>query len=280
VVVATGENWPDALGGSALAGAVRGPLLLTRKVALSAEVLTEIKRLGASKSYILGSSAAVSAGVENTLVALLGRTNVVRLGGSNRYETAQRIADEAIRVAGYAFTGEAFVATGGNFPDATAAAPVASFFVRPILLANPATGSVYVPSKVWGTTILGSTSAVSAKVEASLKARPGMFRVTRLGGANRYETAALIAKAGVAAGMRWDGVGLATGLNFPDALAGGAMLGGFDSVLLLTSPTSLSAPAQSALKGNSHEIWNMHIFGGPTSVSPAVEAAAKAAAGL
>jgi len=31
VVIATGENWPDALGGSALAGALGGPILLTRR---------------------------------------------------------------------------------------------------------------------------------------------------------------------------------------------------------------------------------------------------------
>lgn len=110
--------------------------------------------------------------------------------------------------------------------------------------------------------------------------RHPMFRVTRLGGANRYETAALIAKAGVAAGMRWDGVGLATGESFPDALAGGAMLGGFDSVLLLTRPTSLSSATQTALKASAHEIWTMRVFGGPMTITPAVEAAAKAAAGL
>ncbi len=41
VVIATGENWPDALGGSALAGAVDGPLLLTKHDALPAAVMAE-----------------------------------------------------------------------------------------------------------------------------------------------------------------------------------------------------------------------------------------------
>jgi len=47
VVIASGQDWPDALGGSALAGVVDGPLLLTREGTLPAEVREEIVRLGA-----------------------------------------------------------------------------------------------------------------------------------------------------------------------------------------------------------------------------------------
>jgi len=88
VVIATGENWPDALGGSALAGALGGPILLTRKTALPSEVAAEIGRLKPKGAVILGSTAAVSAGVENALKAMFGADYVTRIGGANR--TRQR----------------------------------------------------------------------------------------------------------------------------------------------------------------------------------------------
>ena len=280
VVIATGENWPDALGGSALAGAAYGPLLLTRKDAMPAEVTAEIKRLGAVKAYVLGSTASVSSAVEEALVGMMGRANVVRLGGSDRYATARLVADETIRLRGFTYAGIAFVATGSNYPDATAASPFAAWRGAPILLANVRTGALYVPPQVTRAVILGSTAAVPASFEASLKDDLGDANVTRLGGINRYATAALVAQAGVAAGMRWNGVGLAVGTNFPDALAAGPMLATQDSVLLLTRPDILSGEAYTKLSTNATTISSIFIFGDTNAVSAAVETAAKKAAGL
>ncbi len=98
----------------------------------------------------------------------------------------------------------------------------------------------------------------------------GASKVTRVGGANRYDTAARIADCGVAHGMPWDGVGIATGIGFPDALSGGAMLGSLDSVLLLTDPKTLSAPAQTRLAANRVVIGTVHFIGGTGAVSQGV----------
>ena len=280
VVIATGANWPDALGGSALAGAARGPLLLTKKDALPSEVTAEIARLGAIKAYVLGSTASVSAAVENALVSMLGRANVVRLGGANRYETARKVADETIRLQGAAYTGYVFVATGTRFPDATAASPLAAWLGAPILLANPATGAFYLPAGAKKAMVLGSTSAVPAKVETALRASLGEGKVTRMGGANRYATAAMVAQSGLGVGLQWNGVGLATGENFPDALSAGPMLAAQGSVLLLTRPTALSSEARDRLAVNAASIDSMFISGDTNAVSAAVAAAAAAAAGV
>ena len=277
VVLATGANWPDALGGSALAGAVRGPLLLTTPTRLPDAVRAEIARLGASRVYILGGTAAVASTVESDLVGMLGRSGVVRLGGPDRYETARLVADETIRVLGGGYSGDALVATGANFPDATGGAALAAALGRPILLANPGSGAVYVPAATGRVTILGGTAAVSSGVEQTLKASLGGSNVARAGGANRYETAVLVAGVGVAGGMSWDGVGIATGANFPDALAGGAMLGARGSVMLLTLPTVLSAEAEAAIVANRDGIETVFIFGGVNAVSAAVEDAVRAA---
>ncbi len=268
VIVATGVNWPDALGGAALAGAVDGPLLLTTKDAVPSAVLDEIDRLGATDAYILGGEGAVSKAVEDTLDSKLSGT-VTRLWGANRYGTADAVADEVIELAGASFSGNAYIATGANFPDALGASPLAASSVTPILLA-PIDGTPHIPAEVDSAVILGGEGAVTAKTEADVKATLGAANVDRIGGADRYETAAMIAEHGVAEGMHWDGVGIATGAAFPDALSGGAMLGSIDSVLLLTPPTTLASAAQERLADNKDAIDTVHYIGGTGAVSQGV----------
>ncbi len=276
-VLATGANWPDALGGTALAGAVRGPLLLTRPNELPAAVRDELRRLGVARVYILGGTGAVS----NTVQSALWDMGLVveRLGGADRYATGKLVADKAIEILGASYTGDALVATGTNFPDATGGSALAAALGRPILLVRP-TGEVYVPAATRRVTILGGTGAVSAQVEVALQRQLGAGNVVRAGGADRYETAAKIAEVGVAAGMTWDGLGVATGADFPDALSGGAMLGAHNSVLLLTRPTVLSAEAEARLVDNADDIDRVHIFGGTGAVSLEAEDAVRRITGL
>ncbi len=280
VVIATGANWPDALGGSALAGAVDGPLLLTAKDALPSEVAAEIAHLGSTKAYILGGTPAVGTGVETALKASLGASNVTRLAGDSRYTTARKVADEVIALAGPGYDGVAYVATGGNFPDALGVSPVAAATVRPILLADPRSGAVSRPAAVDEVYILGSTSAVAASVETALKTALGASDVHRLWGANRYSTAVAVANHGIAEGLSFDGVGIATGTNFPDGLSGGAMLGRLGSVMLLTPGTTLAPETKAALQSNADDIDSVFILGGTPAISDTVAAAVRAAAGL
>ncbi len=278
VVIATGANWPDALGGSALAGAADGPLLLTTPGALPAAVASEIERLGATKAYILGGESAISAQVEVELAAMLGADGVERVAGENRYATARAIAEEAIGLLGDGYGGGVLVATGANFPDATGASPLAAALGRPIVLVNPGNDGFDLPVGATSALILGGAGVVSADVEAALRSQLGSGNVERVGGANRYETAALVAQAGVNAGMTWVGVGLATGENFPDALAGGAMLGSFRSVMLLTTSAQLRPEAEAKLRENRVRVRTLHAVGGDSAIAPAtLEAAAKAA---
>ena len=86
----------------------------------------------------------------------------------------------------------------------------------------------------------------------------------------RTELAAKMADYSAANGLRWDGVGIATGTSFPDALSGGVMLGSKGSVMLLTSPTSLSAAAESRLVANGSGIATVHFIGGAGAVSKSV----------
>ncbi|MDI6712571.1 MAG: cell wall-binding repeat-containing protein [Anaerosomatales bacterium] len=278
VVVCTGENWPDALGGAGLAGAVHGPVLLTRSSALPAATVAEIKRLGAVKAYVIGGTGAVSASVENALRSLLGSSNVQRLQGPNRYATAQAVAAETIRQRGSTYAGGAFVATGDKYPDAVAVSPLAAFLGTPLLLANPASTSVDLPSQVTYAVVAGGESAVSAAHYADLVAKLGASNVVRKYGLNRYETAAALAQLGVDGGMNKSGVGLATGENFPDALSAGPMLGAYGCPLLLTRSTVLSEAADLKLRAWRPNVSFLHVVGGTGAVSEDVKNAAADAA--
>jgi len=279
VVIASGQDWPDALGGSALAGVVDGPLLLTREGTLSAEVRDEIVWLGAERVYILGGSGAVSALVEAELRGLLGSANVRRLGGADRYETARLIAAEVIWLQGPAYDGTALVASGSTFADTLAASPLAAAHGWPILLANPRGGGVGLPASASNVVVLGGIGAVSEQAWADLEAALGEGHVTRVGGVDRYETAAVIAAYGSGHGAVWECVGIATGADFPDGLAAGAALGARGGLLLLTPTEALHDATRSALESNAESVKSAYIIGGDGAVSAGVEVAVRAALG-
>jgi putative cell wall-binding protein len=283
VVIATGRNWPDALGGAALAGVLNGPILLVEPGGLPAVVAAEIDRLGAGSAIIVGGTAAVSANVESALEALLGgEANVDRVWGDDRYKTADAVALRVIGEAGEDFDGTAFVATGGNFPDALAAAPLAPAHGWPLFLAHPLSGlsanSKAAMADVKHALILGGEQVVSLATEGYLNGALGDVNVDRLSGIDRYETAVKVATFAVdEAGHIWDGVGITTGLDFPDALAGGVLQGKHGSGMLLTRSAALDPYAQAALVANKADIATVVYYGGSVAVSQAVRNAVAAA---
>ncbi len=94
-------------------------------------------------------------------------------------------------------------------------------------------------------------------------------RLPRLAGRNRYETAALVARDGFGGGV--ERVYVATGLDFPDALAGAAVAGALGAPLLLTDRGSLPGATRDALAAlDPSEIV---VLGGTAAVSPGVEGA-------
>lgn len=274
-VLATGRNWPDALGASSLAGALKCPLLLTDKDAVPDGVWNELDRLEVAKVYLVGGEAAIGSDVYDELEIEYGPANVVRIAGGSRYETAERVASETVSLLGAGYDGTAFVVTGRNFPDALGAAPLAAGFGWPIYLASStglSAGTVAAmdAAGVGSVLIAGGAGAVSQTTEDSLVAKYGAEDVERLAGASRYDTAVELAEHGVANGLYWDGVALATGATFPDALSGGVMQGLDGSVMLLTSPLALSGATQQALSANKDAIAEIRFLGGTGAIPTAV----------
>ncbi len=104
-------------------------------------------------------------------------------------------------------------------------------------------------------------------VPSAVVRMPG--RLPRLAGRNRYETAALVARDGFGSGVRR--VYVATGLDFPDALAGAAVAGALGAPLLLTDRGTLPGATRDALAAlDPSEIV---VLGGTAAISPGVEGA-------
>lgn len=282
VVLATGRNWPDALGGASLAGAVDAPVLLVDKNAVPAVVMDEIRRLGVDRVFILGGTAAIGPVVETLLVSEFGRPAVERIAGATRYATAEHIAARVVLEQGAAWDGTCLLATGANFPDALAASPLAASQGWPLLLSEKASLTDIAQSRIIAmgastVVVLGGSGALSPMVESQVRSIPGVTRVPRLSGADRYETAVHVARYGRDnAGLAWNGLALATGMNYPDALSGGVAQGRLGSVVLLTRPTALSTATQVCLQGERAQITDIVYLGGQAAIGVPVRSSVQA----
>ncbi len=272
VVLATGENFPDALAAAPLAYAYDGPILLTLPDSLPSDTKNEIIRLGATKVFLIGGTGAISATVESAVKAISSSISVSRIGGLDRYETAYLIGKELKSKKGSAMSTTAVIATGLNFPDALAVSSLAAYKSMPILLVKKdiipwSTSQGISEFGITSTIIMGGTGVVSDAVAAKLPSS------SRYSGANRFETAKALAEAATSLGMSWSKVLIATGYNFPDALAGGPYGGKTSSIILLVFPTDLdsSLATKTFLTNNKGKISEIYILGGQGAVSSTVE---------
>lgn len=273
VVIATGANWPDALGASALAGVCDAPILLVEPENIPDAVVAEIARLGATDAFVIGGTSAVSDSVVTDLEGLLSG-EVVRLGGIDRFETAQIVASETV-AANPEWDGTAFVTTGLNFPDALSASPLAAYAGWPIFLSgedgvSAETQAAMQDIGVTNLLLLGGAGVVPDTVTLQADTE-------RLGGMNRYGTAVAVATYGEdVLGMSWGRFGLATGENFPDALSAGVALGKWGSPILLTPPTYLDSTTAAAIAGHKLIAMEAWFIGGTNAVSADVRAQVEA----
>lgn len=195
-----------------------------------------------------------------------------RLWGADRYETA-------VAVSANAFTDGAeivFLASGLDYPDALSAAPVAAALNGPLLLTSPhALPSVVVaeltrldPAQV---IVVGGPSVVNTSVEAEVRALG--FEVRRVFGADRYATSrALI----TAFSPPSDTLYVATGRNYPDALAAAAAAGAQGAPVLLVNGLSTTLDAATRQLIAARSVQTVLIAGGASVVSSAIEIALSA----
>lgn len=229
VVLAYGEDFPDALCAAPLAARLNAPILLTDKKNLNTVTLNEIIRLQATKVFLIGGVGVISENVEKSLTDK--NITVTRLFENDRYETSLSVAEYMAST--FNLPKEIAIATGDNFPDALSIAAISGIKNMPILLSpkSNCTSKVLTfinnanPEKCY---VIGGVGVLSSAVEQSLT------NALRLGGDNRYDTNIQILEK-FASDINLDNLYVATGENYPDALAGSIVASKAKTGILLTS---------------------------------------------
>lgn len=257
IVLVQGEDFADALSASPLAKKYNAPILLVKRAGLDTELLNEISRLSAKNIIIIGGTGVVSSGAEQQLVNL--NLIVKRYAGSDRYETSAKVASEVGALNG------AVIVSGENFPDALSMASIAAAKQMPILLVKAASIPISIESflnnnLVSSFYVIGGTGVVYDSTISKLN------NVKRISGKNRYETnlAVLTEFSGF---LNLDSIYLASGEDYPDALAGSVVASLSNSPIIIVNDNDKGALNYVNSKFNS--IKNIKIFGGAGAISNA-----------
>lgn len=246
IYLTTGHDYPDALAIGGLAGSEGAPVLLTSPDSLSEPVVEAMVEIDTAEVTILGGTSAVSTDVEEELIGL--GLEVERIGGDDRYHTAALLAQ------GSPTGGTVYVASGQEYADALAAGPLSAAQDRPVLLTRddrlPAVSrsalEVLEPDQI---VLVGGPSRVADEVLAELEQ---IAPAQRIGGDNRFHTAALLAEYHeadeTAGGFDSSTAHVAAGHDWPDALAMAARAGAQDAPILLVREDRVPPATETALE--------------------------------
>lgn len=168
VYLASGQDYPDALAGAALAAHQGAPLLITRSTFLPTAVAEQLERLSPGQLIVLGGTGAVSSATARAAAAYSDTGTFTRLSGTDRYATA-----EAVSRSYPAATTRAYVTSGTAYPDALVAAARGGRQGAPLLLTRPAsvpsaTSSALRRLSLSSVYVVGGSAVVSDRVVAEL----------------------------------------------------------------------------------------------------------------
>lgn len=276
VVLVPGTNFANALPASVFAHKNNAPLLLIDSTAGKTKeafdyVVSHLTKIGTI--YLIGDSSLIGRDFESRLNQL-GYKNIVRISGTDKYETDYLIAKEL----NVSRNTPLVISSGENFPDALAVSSFAAAYGWPILLTGQdgLTPKIkeYIlekqPSRIY---ITGGTAVISAGLEEDIKKLAPTAGIHRFGGNDRYQTAIQIATEFAPGPLH---IYVSSGLNFPDALAGSVLAAKNGGPILLVNPqitTSLHPDVKDYLqriKGLKTNI-SLTFFGGTTSIPAQLE---------
>ena len=282
VVIASRAGWEDPLAATALAGVYRAPLLLVGKASESLPAQTErvLKKLKPKKVYVVGGTDVVPKKTFDAIVkaAGSGSNNVVRIAGGTYIERANAIFHSTNGWQG----NTAIISTHNSFRDTLSASPLAYSRKFPILFVgnkisnkeggklDSSTVSLLKSKGISRVIVIGGKLAVSDQVEKQLKG----IEVVRWYGQDSLDTSAKVAQLAISEyGMNVEHVSVARadGNNYVDALAGAALAGKTDSVLVLansTMPIGRGTKAFDAISAMVRgQVVHGHVYGGTAAIS-------------
>ena len=278
VYVVNGGDYPDALSAGPAAAATDGVIMLVPTTTLLPAIRDELVRLGPEHIVIVGGPASVSENVRAAMAVAVPGATVSRVAGADRFEVSRNVLLSTLdgtRV----FDGAdaVYVANGYNYPDAlVAGAAGSSADRRAPVLTVPGPLNIPLPSSTTSaivnggyTTIkiAGGPASVTPAIQTQLSNLSGSIAY-RLGGLDRYEAARTVANN--AYPQTADTVFIATGLNFPDALAGAPLAGMLDAPMY-------SVPTTCIPRGVLRDLERLRpteiiLLGGTGTLSPEVAA--------
>ncbi len=214
---------------------------------------------------------AVSRGIARFLAQDPFKAIYPRVSGNSRFATAAKLSAQGWPKGARTV----LLASGANWPDSLAAAPLSHRLDAPLLLTDPATltpsaRAELVRLKPRRVIVLGNEGAVGAEVASAALAAAlsasNTATVGRIGGADRYETASLIASA---VGVPADGrIAVVSGRNFADAVSLAPYAGHLNIPVLLADGGTIPASERSFLASRTAQVKGVVVAGG-TSVVPA-----------
>jgi putative cell wall-binding protein len=257
VVLASGNNYPDALSGAPLARSLKAPILLLDKTPEDSQITwnyleSHVRKSG--KIILLGGTGVIPGSFKNQLLKMgFYKENIYQYGGKDRHETSLIIA-KALNSKPHMVT----LVSSGNFYDAMTVATLSAANKAPILLISPtgltAEQKQYLDKAVsddCAVDVFGEiTNTVAGQnirdkyPEAHLFDLLGnqIFHTNEL---NRYANNSLWAHLTVSV-YPSPIIYLATGEDYPDALTGAVYASGryegyYPGFILLTKPNELPA---------------------------------------
>lgn len=240
VIVASGENYADALSGSPLSGEIDAPILLTSAKETPAVVKEEINRINPEKTIVLGGTSSVS---ETQLNAL---PNSQRVAGKDRIETSIKVNE--LRKENVTLEKES-IYNAFNYPDALSAGPLARLMKLELIPVQKASSPSY---------IFGGTNTVKYTGEVE----------KRFSGKDRYVTSVDIAKKFTEINGSVKKVVIASGEDYPDALSSSIVSKAENAPILLVRSNTLPEEVRKFI--NDNKVEEAVIIGGTSSVSNGV----------
>ena len=256
IVVASGEEYADALSATAFAAKMEAPILLVNS-AYEQKVRDYIyaNMLYNGTVYIIGGENAVSKNFEDSI----DKHYVERLGGADRYATNLEILKmmkEKNLIGNWTV-----VVSGAGYADALSAASVNEAILmvgdeltkdqKEFLTANGKKAVV----------VVGGPLSVNVDVEEEMLAYDTDGKIQRYGGANRYETNYMVLTSGITVGKN---MVLASGAGFADGLVGGVLALGNQANVVLANDGATTYAERFAYN---NKTANLFVVGGEKSVS-------------
>lgn len=255
IILAYGENFPDALGAGPLAKAYDAPVIMVNQ-AQETKVIKYVQDNIAERGFVflLGSTGVISQDFASRLNKISQVSRVVRFGGKDRFETNMKILNSLSTTGG-----KILICNGDNFPDSLSASATG----YPIMIVRRNLTSSQLQfvrrHKTDKYYLIGGPAVVSNTISSQIYSIIGS-NPKRIYGSDRLETSNAVAKEFFS---KTTDMVMTYAYNFPDGLSGGPLCQKLGCPLVLSD--GYNSNAKSAY--NSISAARLFMLGGASLIS-------------